>query len=123
MVSSTPVSRETCAAPSTSTKARTLGSVIDLVLSEFPGIEAKIAWSVPQIHRDGEYVFGVSSLTRHLALAPWSEGVIDDFRERLEQAGYVVRKNLFQVPDDWAVDRELVKDLVHARLAELDEAR
>lgn len=105
------------------TKARTLGSVIDLVLSEFPGLEAKIAWNVPQIHRDGKYVFGVSSLTRHLALAPWSEAVIDDFRERLEGAGYVVRKNLFQIPDDWEIDRDLVKDLVQARLAELDEAR
>ena len=105
------------------TKAKTLGSVIDLVLSEFPGLEAKIAWNVPQIHRDGKYVVGVSSLTHHLALAPWSEAVIDDFRERLEAAGYVVRKNLFQIRDDWEVDRDLVKDLVQARLAELDEAR
>ncbi len=105
------------------TKARTLGAVIDLVLSEFPGLEAKIAWNVPQIHRDGKYVFGVSSLKRHLALAPWSEAVIDDFRERLEAAGYVVRKNLFQIPDDWELDRDLLKDLVQARLAELDETR
>lgn len=103
-------------------KAKTLGSVIDLVLGEFPGLEAKLAWNVPQIHRDGQYVFGVSSLKKHLSLAPWSEAVIDTFRERLEGEGYVVRKNLFQVPDDWNVDRELVMDLVRARLAELDKS-
>ena len=68
-------------------------------------------------------MFGVSSLKDHLDLAPWSADVIDDFRGRLEDDGYVVRKNLFQVPDDWELDRALVRDLVRARLAELDGTR
>lgn len=101
------------------TKAKTLGAIIDLVLDTFPELEVKLAWNVPQIHRDGEYVFGVSALKKHLALAPWSESIIDDFRDRLEADGYVVKKNLFQIPDDWEIDRELVNDLVRARLAEL----
>ena len=103
--------------------ARTLRSVIDFILDEFPELEPRIAWNVPQIQRDGEYVFGVSSLKDHLDLAPWSSDVIDAFRGRLEHAGYVVRKNLFQVPDDWELDRALVRDLVRARLAELDGTR
>ena len=102
------------------TKARTLRSVIGFILDEFPELEPKIAWNVPQIQRDGEYVFGVSSLKDHLDLAPWSADVIDAFRGRLAHEGYVVRKNLFQVPDDWELDRALVRDLVRARLAELD---
>jgi len=102
------------------TKARTLRSVIGFILDEFPELEPKIAWNVPQIQRDGEYVFGVSSLKDHLDLAPWSADVIDAFRGRLEHEGYVVRKNLFRVPDDWELDRALVRDLVRARLAELD---
>jgi uncharacterized protein YdhG (YjbR/CyaY superfamily) len=104
-------------------KAATLGAVIDFVLAEFPGLGVKLAWNVPQIHRGGKYVFGVSSLKSHLALAPWSKTVIEDFRTRLEKDGYVVRKNLFQIPDDWEIDRELLKDLVAARLAELGEVR
>lgn len=104
-------------------QGRTLRTVIDLVLGEFPGLEAKLAWNVPQIQRDGEYVFGVSALKNHLALAPWSEDVIETFRARLEGDGYVVRKNLFQVANDWDVDRALVMDLVQARLAELDDKR
>ena len=102
------------------TKGKTLGAVINLVLSEFPDLEVKLAWNVPQIHRTGDYVFGVSALKKHLALAPWSEAVIEDFRGRLEKDGYVVKKNLFQIPDDWEIDRELLKELVQARLAELD---
>jgi uncharacterized protein YdhG (YjbR/CyaY superfamily) len=103
------------------TQAATLRGVIDLVLGAFPDLEAKTAWNVPQIHRGGEYVFGVSALKDHLALAPWSAEVIDDFRARLEGDGYVVKKNLFQVPDDWEIDERLVGDLVRARLAELDD--
>jgi uncharacterized protein YdhG (YjbR/CyaY superfamily) len=44
--------------------------------------------------------------------------VLDDFRPRLEK--YVVFKGCFQIPVDWEIDRELVKDLVRARLAELE---
>jgi uncharacterized protein YdhG (YjbR/CyaY superfamily) len=102
------------------TKAGTLRSVIDLILQSFPELEATISWNVPQLHRTGQYVFGVSASKSHLALAPWSSGVIEDFRARLEGEGYVVGKNLFQIPIDWEVDSELVSDLVRARLVELD---
>lgn len=101
-------------------KGDTLRSVIDLVLIEFPELECKLAWNVPQIHRDGKYVFGVSALKNHLAGSPWSETIIDAFRGRLESDGYEVTKHLFKFPIDWVVDRELVVDLVNARLAELD---
>ena len=35
------------------TKARTLRSVIDLILAQFPELESKISWNVPTIHRKG----------------------------------------------------------------------
>ena len=35
-------------------------------------------------------------------------------------AYYPSRGNCFQIPVDWEIDRELVKELVRARLAELD---
>jgi len=44
--------------------------------------------------------------------------VINDFKVRLEK--FVLFKNCFQIPVDWEIDRKLVKDLVRARLAELD---
>ncbi len=101
-------------------KASTLRAIIDFILTQFPQLECKISWNVPQVHFRGEYVFGVSALKNHLALAPWSSRVIEDFRVRLEQEKYVVRKNLFQIPVDWQMDKELLKDLVQARLAELN---
>lgn len=103
-----------------STQGQTLGAVIGLILHEFPELECKLSWNVPQIHRDGKYVFGLSALKNHLALAPWSPHVIEEFGVRLENEGYAVRKNLFQIPNDWKIDEGLVIELVRARLGELD---
>ena len=100
------------------TKARTLRSVIDLILAQFPELESKISWNVPTIHRKGKYVAGLAAYKRHLTFSPWSPQVIQDFKVRLGK--FVVFKNCFQLPVDWDIDRELVKDLVRARLAELD---
>ncbi len=100
------------------TKAKTLKSVIDFIHAEFLELECKISWNVPTIHLNGKYVFGVAAYKNHLTLAPWSPTVIENFQVRLEK--YVVFKNCFQIPVDWTIDKKLVKDLVRARLAELD---
>ena len=100
------------------TKQRTLRSVIDLILTQFPELESKISWNVPTIHRNGKYVVGICAYKHHLTFSPWSPRVIGDFKVRL--AKFVVFKNCFQIPVDWKIDRKLVKDLVRARLAELD---
>ncbi len=99
-------------------KARTLKAMIDCILAEFPELEAKIAWNVPQIHRRGNYVAGMAAFKAHLTFSPWSVRVIDAFRARL--AGYVVLQHCFHIPVDWQVDGELLRDMVRARLAEPD---
>jgi uncharacterized protein YdhG (YjbR/CyaY superfamily) len=99
-------------------KERTLRSVIDFILAQFPELESKISWNVPTIHRNGKYVAGICAYKHHLTFSAWSPRVIQDFKMRLEK--FVVMKNCFQIPVDWKIDRELVKDLVRARLAELD---
>src|SRR5437667_4098749 len=100
------------------TKERTLRSVIDFILTQFPKLESKISWNVPTIHRNGKYVAGICACKNHLTFSPWSPRVIEDFKARLGK--FVVWKNCFQIPVDWEIDRKLLKDLVRARLAELD---
>jgi uncharacterized protein YdhG (YjbR/CyaY superfamily) len=101
------------------TKAATLRSIIDRILTGFPELESKISWNVPTIHRGGKYVIGVCAYKNHLTFSPWSPRLIEEFKGRLEK--FVVFKNCFQIPVDWEVDWELVKDLVEARLADLDQ--
>jgi len=100
------------------TKERTLRSVIDFILTQFPDLESKISWNVPTIHRNGKYVAGICAYKHHLTFSAWSPRVIKDFKVRLGK--FVVWKSCFQIPVDWKIDRKLVKDLVRARLAELD---
>ena len=106
------------------TKAGTLRSVIDLILAEFPELESKISWNVPTIHRNGKYVAGICAYKHHLTFSAWSPRVIEDFKGPSRTGGrlgkFVVFKNCFQIPVDWKINRKLVKDLVRARLAELD---
>jgi len=99
-------------------KEKTLRSIIDLILTEFPELESKISWNVPTIHRNGIYVAGFSAHKKHLTVSPWSPQILKDFKARLDK--YVVFNNCFQIPVDWKIDKKLVKDLVRARLAELD---
>jgi uncharacterized protein len=99
-------------------KAKTLRSVIDLILTQFPELESIISWNVPTIHRNGKYVVGLAAYKNHLTFTPWSPRILEGFAARLGK--YVVFKNCFQIPVDWDIDRELVRDLVRARLAELD---
>lgn len=99
-------------------KAKTLRSILDFILGEFPELESKISWNVPTIHRKGKYVVGVCAYKRHLTFSPWSPRVIENFQERL--TGHTLFKNCFHLPVDWKIDRDLLKDLVQARLAELD---
>ncbi len=99
-------------------KKKTLRSVIDLILTQFPELDSKISWNVPTIHRNGKYVVGICAYKHHLTFSPWSPRVIENFRVRLEK--FVLFKNCFQIPVDWKIDKKLVKDLVRARLAELD---
>jgi uncharacterized protein YdhG (YjbR/CyaY superfamily) len=88
------------------------------VVGEFPSLDLKIAWNLPQIHRDGQYVMGLAAYKQHLTLAPWSVFVMEDFKARL--APYIAFKNCFQIPVDWKLDKDLLRDLIRARLAELD---
>jgi uncharacterized protein len=99
------------------TKAKTIRSVIDFILTEFPELQSKISWNVPTIHRDGKYVAGICAYRNHLTFSAWSPRVIEDFKDGLGKL--VVMKNCFQIPVDWEIDRGLIKDLIRARLAEL----
>ena len=94
------------------TKERTLRSVIDLILAEFPELESRISWNVPTIHRKGKYVAGICAYKHHLTFSAWSSRVIEDFKVRLGK--FVLSKNCFQIPVDWEIDRQLGKDLVRA---------
>jgi uncharacterized protein YdhG (YjbR/CyaY superfamily) len=76
-----------------------------------------IAWNQPMLKFDGQYIFGVTVLTNHLLLAPWSKEVLEKFASRLKD--YEVNKKTIRIPVDWKVDAKLLQDMAKMRLAEL----
>jgi uncharacterized protein len=92
----------------------TIQEICDVILKDFPGSEVVIAWNQPMIKRDGQYLFGMWAAKNHITVAPWG-GDLNGFEDRLQK--YVVKKKTFQVPNDWKVDRKLLRDLIKASIA------
>lgn len=101
-------------------RGETVRAIVDVIQSEFPSATVKIAWNVPQIQIDGEYVFGISAAKGWLMLASWNPDSLPTFADRL--AGYEVNQRTFRVPVDWTPDRELLRDLIIDRLEQLGRA-
>ena len=98
-------------------RASTVRRIIETIHLDYPRATVKIAWNVPQVQIDGEYVFGLSAAKGWLTLASWNPASLPTFAPRLE--GYVMNERTFRVPVDWEPDRELLRDLVADRLAQL----
>lgn len=93
-------------------KQKTVRSILRAITTAFPDAEVVIAWNQPMVRRADNYVFGLSVARSHILIAPFDPEVIEDFRDQL--AGYKVNKKTIQVPVDWKVDKELLRDMVAA---------
>lgn len=98
------------------TKRVTVRAIFTAITSKYPKMELAIAWNQPMLKLDGQYIFGVTVLTNHILMAPWSKTVLDAFAPLL--TGYKVNKKTIQVPVDWKPDTKLLRDMAAARIAE-----
>jgi uncharacterized protein YdhG (YjbR/CyaY superfamily) len=102
--------------PSDEIKRATVRAIFKAITSKYPKMELVIAWNQPMLKLDGQYVFGVTVLTNHILMAPWSKDVLAEFAPRLTD--YKVNKKTIQVPVDWKPDTKLLRDMAAARIAE-----
>jgi uncharacterized protein len=99
----------------------TLEAILQVIAASFPELGVRLAWNVPHVTWGDRYVAGLSSSKDHVSLSPWSQAVLDAHRDRL--GGLESTRNLIRIPPGWKVDRNLIRDLVTARLAELREPK
>ena len=99
----------------------TLESILESITSSFPELRVRLAWNVPHVTLGDHYVAGLSSAKEHVAFSPWSTAVLEAHRDRLGDLGHT--RNLIRIPPGWTVDHDLIRDLVAARLAELQPAK
>jgi uncharacterized protein YdhG (YjbR/CyaY superfamily) len=100
-------------------RGATVQRIVDAIVAEYPEATVKIAWNVPQMQINGEYVFGIAAAKNHLTLASWNPDSLPTFADRLE--GYEMNKRTFRVPADWQPDQELLRDIVADRLQQLGQ--
>jgi uncharacterized protein len=100
----------------------TARAIFAAIRAEHTELEPVIAWNQPMLKSGPHYVFGLSILTRYILMAPHGTTVLEQFRPRLEAAGFVLNKKTIQVPFGWDVDADLLCDMVEARLEEDDSA-
>jgi uncharacterized protein YdhG (YjbR/CyaY superfamily) len=105
--------------PFDETKRTTVRAIFKAITSKYPAMDLVIAWNQPMLKLDGQYIFGVSVLTNHILMAPWSKAVLDEFAPRLTD--YKVNKKTVQVPVDWKPDNALLRDMAAARIAEVTD--
>lgn len=102
-------------APFDEPKQAKVREILSVITKKYPTLETVIAWNQPMLKMGKAYVFGISVHTKHILIAPWGTGVLDEFRPRLE--GYEVNKKTIKIPVDWKVDKKLLCDMVGASMA------
>lgn len=98
-------------------RADTIRQILSFVINEFPGLEIKLAWNVPTIHKSGQYVVGVAAYKHHITFSVFSKRVIQNHCALLDS--YKSFQNCFQIPVNWEMDEDLIRTLVAARLVEI----
>jgi uncharacterized protein YdhG (YjbR/CyaY superfamily) len=101
-------------APHDEAKQAKAREIFAAISKKYPKSTIVIAWNQPMVKIGDDYVFGLSMQSKYMLVAPWGEGVLDQFRPRLE--GFEVNKKTIKVPFDWKVDKKLLCDMVAARL-------
>jgi uncharacterized protein YdhG (YjbR/CyaY superfamily) len=106
-------------ADATDVQRKTVRAIFAAITEKSPDLEQVIAWNQPMLKSGTQYVFGLNVLKNYLLLAPVSTDVLEQFKPRLTE--YKVNKKTIQVPSDWKVDKKLLRDMVAARLAEIND--
>jgi uncharacterized protein YdhG (YjbR/CyaY superfamily) len=98
-------------------QTKTVKAIFKAITSKYPELELVIAWNQPMLRIEKDYIFGVSTATNHILMAPWSKDVLEKFAPKMKDLD--VKKKTIGVPNDWEVDEKLLQEMVKARLAEL----
>lgn len=92
-------------------RARTQ-EVLEWVKSQFPNLEARIAWNQPMFTEHGTFIIGFSVSSKHLAVSPERAGMVR-FTNEITKAGYSQSKMLFRIRWEEPVNYILLDQIIH----------
>lgn len=98
---------------------KALESIQAVLRALLPGADEVIAWGMPTYRIDGEIVLSFSGFSDHNSLFPGS-GVVEAMRPVLPD--YPMTKGTIHLPRDSAPPRSVLRDVVRARIQEINAA-
>ncbi len=100
------------------TQAKTLKAIFKAIQSKYPELELVIAWNQPMLKKDKTYLFGCSTATNHILIAPWDQDVLKKYTPKFKD--YKVNKKTIALPNDWDVDARLLQAMIKESLSKLN---
>lgn len=91
-------------------RARTQ-EVLEWVKSQFPNLEARIAWNQPMFTEHGTFIIGFSVSSKHLAVSPERAGMVR-FTNEITKACYSQSKMLFRIRWEEPVNYILLDQII-----------
>lgn len=92
--------------------------VRDLAMAAAPDAEQGVGYGMAALRYRGKPLLGFQAAKQHLAIYPFSPPAIDAVRERL--VGFRLSKGTIRFTADTPLPDDVVRDLVRARLHEID---
>ena len=89
-----------------------LKHVLDWVGETFPELELEIKWNQPMFTHNGTFILGFSHSSRHFSVSPERQ-ILDEFRDRITEAGYSHSKALFRIMWTDDVNYSLLEDIIN----------
>jgi hypothetical protein len=88
-----------------------LKHVIDWVSETFPDLALEIKWSQPMFTHNGTFIISFSASSQHFSVAPERQ-VLEEFRDKLTEAGYSHSKALFRIRWNQDVNYALLQEII-----------
>lgn len=88
-----------------------LEHLAEWVTDNYPQLKLEIKWNQPMFTHDGTFILSFSASTNHFSVAP-ERKILDEFRDRLDEAGYSHSKALFRVQWTDEINYALFEDLI-----------
>lgn len=97
----------------------TLETLRRTILEIIPEAEQVISYQVPAFRVRGQTVAGFAAFKTHLSYLPFSGSVLSQLADELDR--YTMTKSSLHFPVDRPLPKGLVKKLIKARLAQIDQ--
>ena len=88
-----------------------LEQVIQWVTETYPDLQVEIKWNQPMMTHNGTFIISFSASSKHFSIAPELQ-VLEEFRDKLTEAGYSHSKALFRILWKQDVNYPLLEEIV-----------